>query len=68
MSGVQILGNILTQMPSDVGPCPPSRYGIPPNLATPSDIAWANSILANPNSSDSNIARAQQLLAGPQAP
>jgi hypothetical protein len=58
----------VTQPPSEVGPCPPSRYGIPPNFTTPSDVAWANAILSDPNSSAPNRARAQQLLAGPMAP
>lgn len=67
MTGVRLLQNI-TQDPRDAGACPPSRYGIPPNLTTPEDVLWANSILADPNSSAPNIARAQQLLAGRRAP
>jgi hypothetical protein len=58
----------VTQDPATVGVCPPSRYGIPPNLTTPSDVAWANAILANPASSAPNQARARQLLANPRAP
>jgi hypothetical protein len=58
----------LTQDPSETGPCPPSRYGIPPNVAQPADRVWANLTLLNPNSSALNRARALQLLNGPQAP
>lgn len=59
---------LLILPPSETGPCPPSRAGIPPNYTTADDVVWANAILADPKSSARNVARAQQLLANPRAP